>query len=443
MRRKPIGQLAAEDARLRIDRTRDAVMPAGIQNQHSGDARSNPSVIGYLTSEYPKVSHSFIRREIAAVEALGRPVRRYALRGWNSDSVDPIDIAERARTGYLLAGHARAVAALLLLAVLRPLATLRAVRLLARFAHRSDRSLARHAMSLVEAALLARWIRRDRVAHLHVHFGTNPAQVAALSACWSGIPYSFTVHGPDEFDRPQAIKLALKAERAAFVVAITNYCASQLYRWMPPDEWHKVAVVHCGLNEDFLSASPAPLPGRARLACVARLSAQKGHLLLVDAIAECRRRGHEVDLVLVGDGELRGQVEDAIERAALCERVRITGWLGEDAVRGELARADALILPSFAEGLPIVIMEALALGRPVLASNVAAIADLVETGETGWLFAPGSVAATVAAIEAWLATAPRDLATLGQRGRDRVIARHDARASAARLIALFDRAARC
>jgi glycosyltransferase involved in cell wall biosynthesis len=278
---------------------------------------------------------------------------------------------------------------------------------------RSNRTFSLHLVSFAEAALLACWMRRDGVVHLHAHFGTNSAEVAMLASLMSSIPYSFTVHGPDE------------------------YCASQLYRWVPHDQWQKVTVVHCGLADAYFERALEAPPANGRLVCVARLSQQKGHMLLLQAVAKLRTTHPHVRLALVGDGEMRPQIEEAIEALGLQGCVHITGWSTEEEVRREILEASALILTSFAEGLPIVIMEALALGRPILATNVAAVSELVRTGETGWLVQPGSVDATASAIMEWLATPSHELQKLALEGRRLVEQRHRISTAAAKLRELF------
>lgn len=397
-----------------------------------------PTSIGYFTAEYPKVSHSFIRREIQMVERDGLPVHRYALRGWAADIVDPADRAEQARCFYLLRGGLLpCLLAFITMLVRRPGAVARATGLSIRMMRRSNRSIALHLVSLAEAALLAQRIIADGVEHLHAHFGTNSAEVAMIAAAIADRPYSFTVHGPDEFDCPQFMKLGLKIARARFVVAITHFCASQLYRWSDFADWPKIRIVRCGVSEAFFDEPPAAPVSTPRFVSVARLSGQKGQPLLIEAVAQLKARGTPIELVLVGDGELRGEIEAAIDRYDVRDCVHITGWATEQEVRGHLRSARGFLLPSFAEGLPVVIMEALTMGVPVLASNVAAVADLVIPGKTGWLFSPGSSDAITDAVSACLAAPAEQRRRMGEAGRELVRERHHAETEGARLAALF------
>jgi len=398
--------------------------------------------VAYLVNQYPKVSHSFIRREILALERLGLAVDRIAIRGWNDTVVDPQDQTERSRTHYVLQGGAAALAGSVLRTLLaRPGRFLSALRLATRMGRRADRPLPYHWIYLAEACAVAEHMAHCGAAHVHAHFGTNPAEVAMLTARLSGLPYSFTVHGPEEFDRPQFIGLAEKVKHCAFVVAISAYGRSQIFRWIDHALWPRVRVVHCGLEPDFYAdAAPAP-QASSRLVCVGRLCEQKGQLLLLSAMRLAFDTGARFDLVLAGDGEMRGDIEALARELGLADHVRITGWISSSQVRDELLASRALVLASFAEGLPVVIMEAMALRRPVISTYVAGIPELVLDGKTGWLVPPSDVAALAQAMQACLAASPAALAEMADAGFRRVRARHDIDTEAARLAPLLRQAA--
>lgn len=416
---------------------------AAIVDRDESEPRAATAVghglkVAYFVNQYPKVSHSFIRREIQALERQGVAVQRFALRGWNGELVDPDDLRERERTCYVLRGGARALLPALAREALRsPLRFAAALGLAFRMGRRAHRSLPFHLAYLAEACWLASRLRAAGVQHLHAHFGTNAAEVAMFASALCGVPYSFTVHGAEEFDRPESLGLGEKIRRSAFVVAISAFGRSQIFRWVEPAHWHKVKVVHCGLERAFHDVPPAAMPERPRLVCVGRLIEQKGLLLLVEAAAALAREGVYFDLVLAGDGEARARIEDCVARHGLKQQVRITGWISSARVREEIQAATALVLPSFAEGLPVVVMEAMALCRPVLATYIAGIPELVVHGETGWLFPAGAPGELVAALKSCLGASSAALARMGRRARERVLARHDADLEAARLVAHF------
>jgi len=402
--------------------------------------RDDPLSIAYLVNQYPQTSQSFIRREIEALEARGRTVLRYTVRAVDQPLVDDDDRAERDRTravlGVGLVGLALATTRELFA---RPAAWARAFRLALELGRPSERGVLVHLIYLAEACVLRGWLTEAGVRHVHAHFGTNSAAVAALCRALDGPPFSFTVHGPDEFDAPRGHALVVKARHAAFVVAISEFTRSQLFRWVNPVDWPKVRVVRCGLDPSYL-AGPVPLPSPApdRLVSVGRLAEQKGQLVLIEAAGRLRDRGVDFDLVLIGDGPMRGDVERLIDRLDLGDRVRLAGWMSKPGVRRELIGCRAMVLPSFAEGLPVVIMEALALGRPVVTTYVNGIPELVEAGESGWLVTPGSVDALVEAMAQALAAPASELERMGRIGSARVAERHDASAEAGRLADLID-----
>ena len=394
--------------------------------------------VAYLVNQYPKVSHTFIRREILALERQGVAVRRFAVRGWDAEVVDPEDRAEQGRTQYLLQhGLVPLLLAVLAQVLSAPRRFMAALGLALRMARRADRPWPYHLIYLAEACALRRAIGDNGVDQLHAHFGTNTAEVAMLAHALGGPPFSFTVHGPEEFDKPQFLGLPEKMHRANAVIAISSYGRSQLWRWAGAADWPKVQVVHCGLDEAFFGDAALPPTDAPRLVCVGRLCEQKGQLLLVDAAALLAAEGQPFELVLAGDGEMRLAVEEAIARHGLGQRVRITGWISSAQVRDELAAARALVLPSFAEGLPVVIMEALAVGRPVLSTYVAGIPELVRDGVEGWLFEAGSAEAAARAMRACLQAPAERLRAMGEAGRTRVLARHRADTEAARLVAVW------
>jgi len=393
--------------------------------------------IAYLINQYPKVSHSFIRREILALERKGFQVQRIALRGWDTSVPDPEDRLEQQRTRYVLRhGPAVLLLSMLRAALLSPARFFAALALAVRMARESrDRPMVYHLAYLAEACQILPWLRGFGARHLHAHFGTNSAEITLLTHALGGPSFSFTVHGPEEFSRPMG--LAEKVHRAAFVVAISSFGRSQLYLRLPHQDWPKVQLVHCGLEQAFYDIAPVPVPVAPRLACVGRLGEEKGQTLLIESVARLAAKHIPFELVLIGDGPLRGQLEKLIGQYGLSKQVRITGWVSSTEVRAEILAARALVLPSFAEGLPVVIMEAMALRRPVLTTYIAGIPELVRPGENGWLFPAGSLDDLTNALEACLTASIEDLQKFGDAGYSRAIARHSIDIEASKLAELF------
>jgi glycosyltransferase involved in cell wall biosynthesis len=310
-----------------------------------------------------------------------------------------------------------------------------AVRLAAGLARESGRSLPYHLIYVAEACRLLGWLRAASVQRLHAHFGTNSAEVAMLTRVLGGPPYSFTVHGPEEFLGPMG--LGVKLRRSTFAVAISSHGCSQLYFRTRFEDWPKIKQVHCGVEPAFYEGADAASLAPPRLVCVGRLCEAKGQLLLLEAAAQLAARGIHFELVLAGDGPLRAPIEQVVLQRRLERQVRITGWISSAAVRSELLAARALVLPSFAEGLPVVIMEAMSLRRPVISTYIGGIPELVRAGETGWLIPAGSVEELAAAMQECLVASPQELRRMGEAGFERVLRRHCVDTEARKLAALF------
>lgn len=394
--------------------------------------------IAYFINQYPKVSHSFIRREILALERQGFAVQRIALRGWDAEVVDDEDLRERKQTRYVLqSGIMGLLFPSMRMLVTRPFCFFQALKLALKMGVRADRPWPFHLIYLAEACSIVPWLEEFGARHVHAHFGTNSAEVVMLARALGGPSYSFTVHGPEEFDKPEFLNIGEKVKHAAFVVAISSYGRSQLYRWVGYADWPKVKVVHCGLEQAFHRVPVTSLPMAPRVVCVGRLCEQKGQLLLVDAVSHLVRKGVNIELVLAGDGEMRAEIESLIQQHNLQSRVRITGWISSEQVKEEILAARGLVLPSFAEGLPVVIMEAMALRRPVLTTYVAGIPELVRPDEGGWLFPAGDVEALAAVLEEFLATPLSVLGRMGESAHVRVLQRHSVDIEAEKLAQLF------
>lgn len=395
--------------------------------------------IVYLVNQYPSVSHTFIRREILALEQDGFEITRIALRGWDAHLADDSDIAERTRTHYVLQKGLHA----LVLSVLRafvssPMRTLRAIWLAVQMSRGAERPLYAHLAYFAEAAYVSHMMAGLEISHLHAHFGTNSAEVAMLVHEMTGRSWSVTVHGPEEFDKRHQIGLARKVRSCSFVVAISSFGRSQLYRLLHFRDWSKVHVVHCGLDRSFYEGNiPPAAAASSRLICVGRLSEQKGHPILIEAARRLKEKGRSFELVFAGDGLRRQEIEGLIDAAGLRSHIRITGWISSGQVRDEILASRAMVLPSFAEGLPVVIMEAMALKRPVISTYVAGIPELVEPGRHGWLVAAGDIEGLSQAMESCLDLPAEDVRRMGELARERALTRHAIDDQAAKLASLF------
>ena len=269
---------------------------------------------------------------------------------------------------------------------------------------------------LLQSAYLAELLDAKEVQHLHNHIGESSAVLAMLAAMIRDIPYSLTIHGPGEFDRPALFALGEKIRHAAFVVAVSEFTRSQLYRWADYRDWPKIQVVRVGTSPTFLEHGPVAIPMAPRLVNIGRIVEQKGQAILIQAAAALRERGHDFELVIVGDGPMRGEIDQLIDQFGLRGQVRIAGYLNEQGVMEELLAARALVLPSFAEGLPGVFFEAMALGRPVISTCIAGTSELVEPGKNGWLVPAGAVEPLADAMAEAVTADPIELERMGRAG---------------------------
>jgi colanic acid/amylovoran biosynthesis glycosyltransferase len=392
--------------------------------------------IAYFVNEYPKASHSFIRREIHALERQGFEILRVALRGWENELPDAQDQDECTRTRHVLrAGLAALILPTIAKLLRSPLKFIGALRLAAHMSRDSERPLPYHLIYIMEACRILEWVREFGAQRIHVHFGDNSTEIVMLARALGGPPYSFTAHGPNEFLRNWG--LDQKIHHGEFAVAISSYGRSQLYLRCDPRDWSKVKVIHCGLEKSFYDVPAAPLPANGTIVCIGRLCAAKGQRLLLEVVGRLVASGIPVQLVLAGDGPMRAELEQRIVQLGLSAQVRITGWISAAKVRNEILAARALVLPSFAEGLPVVIMEAMALRRPVLTTYIAGIPELVRSGENGWLFPAGSAEALEQAVRECLATPVEQLQKMGNAGFERVTSRHNVDLEASKLATLF------
>jgi len=394
--------------------------------------------VAYLINQYPKVSHTFIRREILALERQGVEVIRFALRGWDGDIVDARDRAEQTKTRYTLQAGLLALLSSLPGQILRrPRRFWQALLAALAMSKGAARAWPYHLIYLAHACRLRGWLEAAPVSHLHAHFGTNSAEIAHLLRLLGGPEFSFTVHGSEIADDAKQNAFEHKVGGAKFVVAISAFTRSQLMRHVSPGLWPKINIVHCGLPDSAYGGNDAPLPKNPVFLCIGRLSGEKGHLVLLDGFAQVLKTHPDAQLVIAGDGDLRGLVEARINALGIGPAVRITGWITSDQVRAEIQACHALVQPSFMEGLPVVIMEAMAQRRVVISTYVGGIPELVCPGQTGWLVPAGDSDELARAMGESMKLPTRELQRFGANASARVKARHDIDTEAGKLVALF------
>jgi colanic acid/amylovoran biosynthesis glycosyltransferase len=346
--------------------------------------------IAYLVSQYPAASHTFIRREVMGLRARGFEVATFSVRPPTGVAkLAEVDQKETATTWYVLPvvpsriarAHAKAMLA-------RPRAYVSTLK--RALGHRAPgiKGFVWSAFHFAESIDLAAELERREVEHLHNHFANSGANVGYLASHFLGLDWSLTLHGASEFDYPAGILLKEKLEAAQFVACVTHFGRAQAMRLVDPKHWPKFHIVRAGIEPPKTNGA-AKAPTRPRLVCVARLSPEKGHAGLIEAFARVVQSGVDAELELLGDGPDAERISAQIRDLGLETRVFMRGQVPEDLALAAMSQATAVVLASFMEGLPVVLMEALALGVPVIAPCVAGIPELVEHGVSGLTFPPG------------------------------------------------------
>lgn len=398
---------------------------------------SPPSVgtIAYLTGKYPKASHTFIQREIAALRDLGAEIRTFSIRRPGAaELIGPEEVAAEAETFYVLEAAKnplRLLAAHGLALTKSPKRWFGALALAARTARPGMKGALKQVAYFLEAGMIAREIRASGIGLIHNHFADAGSTVAMLAAEMAGIPFSFTLHGPAELFEPESWHLREKIARAAFTVCISDFCRSQAMLFSDPGDWERLKIVHCGVTPERYDGPPPQSGDELRLLFIGRLTAIKGLRVLMKAMRNVRMASPNVSLTLVGDGDDRAWTEAEAERIG---GVTLLGYQSQEGVAKALQEADVLVLPSFAEGVPVVLMEAMAAARPVIATRVAGVPELVEDGVSGLLVPPGN---EVALADAILAMSAANLGVMGTAGRAKVTAEFDTSNEAAKLLTHF------
>jgi glycosyltransferase involved in cell wall biosynthesis len=398
--------------------------------------------LGYLVSQYPGISHTFILREVLGLQRLGfgiepasvnlpdRPVERLT-----SD-----ERTEAARTYYIKEQGAAGAAGAMLTRFLRAPGRFFSTLLCALRLGGSDlRKLGYQVFYFVEACLLAEWMRSKRLSHLHVHFATPASMVGLLATRLEGATLSITVHGPDEFYDAAGYRLTEKIEACAFLCAISHYARSQLMKLSGPAQWDKIEISPLGVEVELFTPRPVrEIPGQFEILCVGRLVSAKGQHILLRAAELLAAQGRDFLLRFVGDGPDRESLEREAGRPALAGRVRFEGSVDQEHIRELYATAGAFALASFAEGIPVVLMEAMAMEIPCVTTWITGIPELIENGEDGLLVAPSDVEGLAAALERLMDDAPLRR-RLGESARRRVDEHYNLRKNLVRLGAILER----
>ena len=392
--------------------------------------------IAYLVSQYPAVNHTFILREIRSLRAQGFGIDVVSVRHPDRPA-SAMTVEEREELGHTRAikgiSIPAAVGAQVLAFLSRPIGYLRGLTLAFHMGRGSLPATLAHLFYFAEAVIAGRWMLAKGYSHFHTHFSST---VGLLVTRVFPLTMSITIHGPEEFDDVAGFHLAEKVAASRLVIAISLYARSQILRCCPPTQWDKVVTCRLGVNGTIFEPRPEPRDGVPEILCVGRLAPVKAQYMLIAALRLLRHRGVVAKLRLVGDGPDRALLESAAQRMDLKDDVIFDGWRNQDEVRALYRRATLFAMASFAEGIPVVLMEAMAMEIPCIATRIMGISELIEDGVSGLLVPPADEKPLADALQRLLQDAALRV-ELGRTGRLRVLEHFSLAASCVTLGELF------
>lgn len=421
---------------------RSAVARQAALEDEGGDAMTQQFTVrmAYLISRYPAVSHTFILREVLGLRALGcdiqvasiNPPDRSPTLMTQAEQTEAMQtyVVKRTPLTKILRAHWNTLRAC-------PRGYLHGLQKALLLGGLDLRKLLYSIFYFVEAVLIGQWMMARRLHHLHVHFATPAATVGLLASRIFPLTFSLTVHGPDEFYDVPGYRLAEKVAGAQFVCCIGTYARSQLMSCSSPAEWDKLIVTPLGIDPSTFTPRPfRSHPAPFELLCVGRLVPVKGQLMLVAACERLVQSGYALHVRFVGAGPDLSTLTAEVQARGLSNYVEFTGAVNQDQIRAFYEAADIFVLPSFAEGIPVVLMEAMAMEVPCVTTWITGIPELIRSGRDGLLTPPGDVEALAEALSQ-LMDDPMLRRRLGRAGRKRVLEKYDLSQNTRRLAKIF------
>jgi glycosyltransferase involved in cell wall biosynthesis len=341
--------------------------------------------IAYLVSQYPAPSHTFIRREVEELRNRGLDIQTFSIRSpLAAEIISDNDRREHENTWYLLpASPLLLIWAHLVSLIQHPIRYFKTLKLA--FKHSTPGISLHPLFYFVEAIYLAAELKRRKITHLHNHFAQAGAIVGLLASRYLDIKWSFTVHGTSEFDGAAGSLLNDKLAAADFVPCVSYFGRAQVMRLVNPIHWSKLFISRCGVDLENMPQRIEDNHDTIRILCIARLSPEKGILGLIEAFDKALKQNPNLELRIIGEGSDRPIIEQKLPK-----NCQLLGRASEAEVFKELTSTDIFVISSFMEGLPVVLMEALAIKVPVIAPCVAGIPELVTDGKSGLLFSPSN-----------------------------------------------------
>lgn len=399
-----------------------------------------PSRVAYLTSEYPALSHTFILREITSLRRQGLSIATSSIRKpEHLEKMTDTERQEAQETYYIKETPKLDILGMHLGLFLRnPMAYGRMFKEAFKVWKRNLGHPIKAIGYLAEAGILLHWMRESKCSHLHVHFANPASTVALIASRYGSISFSLSIHGPDVFYNVDAHLLKEKLQAALFTRSISHYCQGQLMRLVPHSFWERIHIVRCGIEPETFSRAQAPQNTVPQLLCVGRLVNAKGQHTLLQACRALSDQKRAYHLTFVGDGEDRRSLEQLTQSLGIDNCVTFTGALGQDDVRQHYRTADLFVLPSFAEGVPVVLMEAMASEISVVSTRITGIPELIEHGKEGSLVPSADVQSLVQVLQ-HLLDHPDERKRLADQGRKKVETLYNLQKNTEQMGALFRR----
>ncbi len=401
--------------------------------------------IAYLISRYPAFSHTFILREVIELRKRGLTIEVASINFTDIplNRRGTVEQAEVEHTFYVKQqGLMQVLKAGMRLLLSHPLCFLKGL-IFAFYLAKTD--LIKIVYSLfyfVEALLIGSWMKRQGMTHVHVHFANAASTVALILCKLYPFTFSMTVHGPDEFYDVTLYHLKEKIERANFICCIGFYAKSQLMRLSSSTYWHKLEVSPLGVDiERYVpsikcSRTAYSLVLPCQLICVGRLVSTKGQFILLSAVKKLLEQGYAIHLNLVGDGPDKESLKKEIDEQHLQAFITLSGALNQAQVLECYQKADIFVLASFAEGIPISLMEAMAMEIPCIATSINGIPELIGSSQEGLLVIPADVESLAQAIKE-LIDSPKRCQELGKAGRARIKEKYNLQNNSQKLVDIF------
>ncbi|HZD49241.1 MAG TPA: glycosyltransferase family 4 protein [Silvibacterium sp.] len=408
------------------------------------DTQPSPSPsacsLAYLVSQYPTLSMTFVLREVLYLRRMNFHIDVASVNPPDRprDRLTASEAAETEHTYYLkphgipgaFAAHGKTL--------LKHLpGYLRGAALALRLGGLDLKRLAMNLMYLTEALMVGVWMERNGQRHVHAHLGQQAATVGMYVRRVFNVGLSMTVHGPDEFYDAQGQYLAEKVAAADFVVCISFFARSQLMKFSPYEHWSKLVVSRLGVDPAVFEPRPAREPSDTfEILCVGRLTPSKGQHILIDTVGRLVAQGRRVRLRIIGAGPDASSLEKSATALRESGAVIFEGAVNQDRIRGFYSTADVFCLPSFAEGIPVVLMEAMAMEIPCVSTQIAGIPELIRNGVDGLLVAASDIDGLTDAL-ARLMDDPALRERLGRSGRQRVLEHYNLQSNVEKLAAIF------